>query len=105
MISKSSSLAPLIFAILTLSVSSPTGTRNFATSSNGSMVADIPILCTGVVITESKSAIVNDNKVPLLDGTKLCNSSRIIQLKSAINGRNLEEAKARPRLSGVVIRM
>ena len=82
-----------------------TGTRNCATSSSGSMVAEMPIRCTGLAMIVSRSAIDSDRCVPRLLDTSECISSMIIHCRSCISGRKRFEAKAKPSDSGVVIRM
>ena len=108
MMSRSSLRAPDIFAIFTAFDSeSPESeaTRNSATLSSGSMVAEIPILWTGLGITWSSRARLNARCVPLFVGTKECISSTIIHFKPASMGRNRLDASPSASDSGVVMRM
>ncbi|CAI8155737.1 MAG: Uncharacterised protein [Methanobacteriota archaeon] len=109
-ISMSNSLAPLIFAIFTTCLPSRLSrssleTRYSATVSNGSMVADIPILCTGLSRMVSSNAIVNARCTPLFVGTRECISSIISHSTFETIGWNLGEDIAIAILSGVVIRI
>ena len=76
-----------------------------ATASKGSIVALIPILCTFESITESISAKLSERCVPLFVGTNECISSIIIHFISLRIGLNLLLASARPKDSGVVIKI
>ena len=110
MMSRSSFLDPEIFAIETRWAFSSSSleslaTRNSATSFRGSIVALIPILWTSDSTTESINARLNERWVPLLVGTRECNSSTISHFRSFNRGRNLLDANASPRDSGVVIRI
>ena len=80
-------------------------TRYSATVSNGSMVAEIPIRCTGRSRSVSKYANVRARWTPRLVGTRECNSSIIMYSTSLMIGWNFGDVIAIARLSGVVMRM
>ena len=108
--SRSNFLAPDTLAIATccgsvsLSLASE-ATKNSATASKGSIVAEIPILWTSDSITLSINARLKARCVPLLVGTKECISSITIHFMSFNSGLKRFDARAKPSDSGVVIRI